>query len=68
MADVQPPASQEPTDLAEKITQYLLQNPCDLIDTKRLMRRFRASVADVERALSRLEVLTADERGEETPC
>jgi hypothetical protein len=54
-------------DLAEKIAQYLSRNPCDLIDAKRLMRRFRASVADVQAALKRLEQ-SLPEGGEEPSC
>jgi hypothetical protein len=55
MADGNQPPHQGTGDLAEKIAQYLSRNPCDLIDAKRLMRRFRASVADVQAALKQLE-------------
>ena len=57
MADSNQPLHEETNDPAEKITQHLLRNPCDLIDTTRLMRRFRASVTDVQLALKRLEQL-----------
>jgi hypothetical protein len=55
------------SDLAEKIAQYLLRNPYDLIDATRLMRRFRASVADVQHAFTRLEQLLPKD-GEEPAC
>jgi len=45
---------------AEKIARYLLQNPFDLVDARRLMRRFRASGAEIQQALSRLERLEAE--------
>jgi hypothetical protein len=45
-------------DPAERIAQHLLRTPSDLIDTRRLMRRFQASVDDFLRALKRLEDLT----------
>ena len=57
MTDSNQSSHEGASDLAEKIAQYLLRNPCDLIDTKRLMRRFRASVADVQQALKRLDQL-----------
>jgi hypothetical protein len=60
MTDSNQPSHEGASDLAEKIVQYLLRNPCDLIDTKRLMRRFRASVADVQQALKRLDQLLPD--------
>jgi hypothetical protein len=44
-------------DPAERIAQYLLQNPSDLIDARQLMRRFHVSVADFQRALQRLDHL-----------
>jgi hypothetical protein len=48
----------EGTDVpAAKIVQDLLQNPYDLIDIFRLMRRFRASGADAQRALGVFEQL-----------
>jgi len=61
MVDMQPSSLAQPAGPAEKILQYLLQKPCDLIDTKRLMRRFRTSAADVERALSQFEILSGEE-------
>jgi hypothetical protein len=42
---------------AAKIVQHLLRNPYDLIDIFRLMRRFRASGADAQRALGVFEQL-----------
>ena len=57
MTDSNQPSHEGASDLAEKIAQYLLRNPCDLIDTTWLMHRFRASVADVQQALKRLDQL-----------
>jgi hypothetical protein len=45
-------------DPAERIAQHLLRRPSDLIDSRRLMRFFHASVHDFQRALVRLEQLT----------
>jgi hypothetical protein len=45
-------------DPAERIAQHLFRNPSDLIDTRRLMTRFQASVDDFQRAFARLEQLT----------
>jgi hypothetical protein len=42
-------------ETAERIVQHLLRWPWDLIDARRLMRRFQASAADCQRALVRLE-------------
>jgi hypothetical protein len=42
-------------DTAVRMVQHLLCWPCDLIDARRLMRRFQASAADFQRALARLE-------------
>jgi hypothetical protein len=67
MTDSNQPLREGTSDLAEKIVQYLLRNPCDLIDARRLMRRFRASVADVQLALGRLEQLRP-KGGEEPAC
>ena len=66
MADTNqsPPPEEGVGDPAEKLTQHLLRNPYDLIDTRRLMRRFKASVADVQRALVRLEQFAPKEGGE----
>ena len=65
MADSNQPLHQGASDLADKIAQYLSRNPYDLIDAKRLMRRFRASVADVQAALKQLEQSRPE--GEEEP-
>ena len=40
---------------AERLVQHLLLNPSDLIDSCRLMRRFRASVQEFQQALQQLE-------------
>jgi len=50
-----PAASGEATDPAESILQHLLRKPSDLVDSRRLIRRFRASAEDVQRALKRFE-------------
>jgi hypothetical protein len=44
-------------DPAEEIAQHLFHNPSDLIDIRCLMRRFHASVADFQRAFTRLDQL-----------
>jgi hypothetical protein len=50
----------EGTDVpAAKIVQHLLRNPYDLIDIFRLMRRFRASGAETQRALGVFEQMNA---------
>ena len=67
MADSNQPPHEGASDLSEKIAQHLLRNPYDLIDTTRLLRRFRASVADVQRAFKRLEQLLPED-GEEPAC
>ena len=50
-------ANESPTalDPAERLVHHLLHNPSDLIDSCRLMRRFRASVQEFQRALRQLE-------------
>jgi DNA-binding GntR family transcriptional regulator len=55
------PPREGTSEPAEKIVQHLLRNPCDLVDTRRLMRRFRASVTDVQQAFGRLEQLRPEE-------
>jgi len=50
-------------DPAEQIVQHLLHTPSDLIDTRRLMRRFHASVEDVLRAFRQLEQLLLAQGG-----
>ncbi|HXG20149.1 MAG TPA: hypothetical protein VNN62_13885 [Methylomirabilota bacterium] len=45
-------------DPAEQLLLHLLHHPCDLVDARRLMRRFHASVNDVQRALQEFERLT----------
>jgi len=64
MAERKQPPPQGGEDLAEKIAQYLSRKPYELVDAARLMRRFRASAADVQAALQRLEQLLP-EGGEE---
>jgi len=61
MTDSSQPQHEGTSELAEKIVQHLLHNPCDLVDTRRLMRRFRASVTDVQQAFGRLEQLRPEE-------
>jgi hypothetical protein len=43
------------SDAADRLVQHLLRYPADLIDTRHLMHRFRASTADVQQVLSWLE-------------
>lgn len=44
-------------DVAEQIAQHLLHKPYDLIDSRRLLRLFKASADDFQRALQRMEQL-----------
>jgi DNA-binding GntR family transcriptional regulator len=60
MTDSHQPPQEGSGDLADKIVQHLMRSPFDLVDTTRLMRRFRASVTDVQQALQRLERLVPD--------
>jgi hypothetical protein len=46
----------DPKDPAEAVLFHLLRHPCDLVDARRLMWRFRASAADVSRALGKFEM------------
>jgi type IV secretory pathway ATPase VirB11/archaellum biosynthesis ATPase len=39
----------------ERLVQHLLRWPCDLIDTRHLLRCFQVSTVDFQRALARLE-------------
>jgi hypothetical protein len=43
-------------DLAQRIAQHLRQYPCDLRHVRKLMRHFRASAADVARAIDQVAV------------
>ena len=43
------------SDAADHLAQHLLHYPADLIDARRLMRRFQASTADVQQVLRWLE-------------
>ena len=45
----------EKDDPAEKLLMHLLRHPCDLVDARKLMQRFHATVPDVQRALRELE-------------
>jgi hypothetical protein len=58
--------SEKNSALADKIVQHLLLHPFDLLDTHRLMTRFRASPAIVQQALQQLETRKSD-RQEGTP-
>jgi response regulator of citrate/malate metabolism len=52
--------------LADKITQYLLLHPFDLLDTHRLMTRFHASPEIVQQAMLQLEMATTRQEGRTT--
>ena len=70
MVDVQDEQSlhdeqDEQGDPAEKLLMHLLRHPCDLVDTRKLMQRFHASVHDAQCALDKLEQLMPP-KGEET--
>ena len=64
MTDGQQPRSTTAlaVDPAEEIAQHLFHNPSDLIDIRRLMRRFQASAADFQRAFARLDQLNPSEK------
>lgn len=46
---------EETENKAEQIAAYLRREPHNLVDTKRVMHRFRASAADFQRAFVLLE-------------
>jgi hypothetical protein len=50
--------STEARNRVEQITLHLLHHPFDLIDTRRLMRRFNASPAEVQDALGQFSQRT----------
>ncbi len=54
-------------DPSEQLFLHLLRHPCDLVDARRLMRRFRVSPAEVQRVLSQLDKLEPEQL-EETSC
>lgn len=68
MSDIKqsPSMTVEAADPAERIFQHLLHKPSDLVDSRRLIRRFRASAEDFQRALKRFEDRTFPEP-EKTP-
>lgn len=49
------PASGEQDDPAERLAQHLSSRPCDVIDARRLLQRFRATPRDFQRALAKLD-------------
>ena len=55
--DSKRPATHDTAGPVEQLIQHLFYNPSDLIDSCRLMRRFRVSAADFQRALIHLEHL-----------
>jgi DNA-binding GntR family transcriptional regulator len=50
-------SAEEGSDLVNKITHHLLQNPFDLLDTQRLMAQFHASASIVRQALQQFETM-----------
>ncbi|MGH7963913.1 MAG: hypothetical protein ACRERD_19155 [Candidatus Binatia bacterium] len=61
-----PSLTVEAADPAERIFQHLLRKPSDLVDSRQMIRRFRASAEDVQRALKQFEEHTFLE-GEKAP-
>ncbi len=60
MTDSHHPSSLTPTtDPAQLLAEHLLRYPADLIDSYRLLRRFRIATEDFQRALSLVERRTA---------
>jgi hypothetical protein len=51
---------QESRDPSEQLLLHLLRHPCDLVDTRRLMRLFHVSAVEVQRVLGQLEKLTPE--------
>jgi tetratricopeptide (TPR) repeat protein len=50
-----PPYTVPTTDPAERLAEYLLSYPADLVDSYRLLRRFRVTSEDFFRALALAE-------------
>lgn len=53
--DMSQPLSEMLLDPSEQLFLHLLRHPCDLVDARRLMRRFRVSPAEVQRVLGRID-------------
>jgi hypothetical protein len=51
----------ETADVDERIAQHLLRKPYDLVDSRRLLRLFKASAEDFQRALQRMERMPRDQ-------
>jgi hypothetical protein len=63
-----PQSSQETlADPSEQLFLHLLRHPYDLVDVRRLMRRFRISPADVQRVLGQIDEVTP-QQPEEASC
>ena len=57
-------SEQELNTPAQRLASHLSYYPCDLIDVRRLLRRFQASGADFQQAMRQIEHLesTSDRR------
>jgi hypothetical protein len=58
------PTQEEASDPAKRVAEHLSRQPSDLIDIHRLMRRFRASAEDVQRALEQLSLLSQEDEAD----
>jgi hypothetical protein len=53
------PQTEPLTDPIERLVDHLLRYPADLVDSYRLLRRFRVSSKDFQRALTLVEQRSA---------
>ena len=69
MAEIETLRDQQetPKTPSEQLFLHLLRHPCDLVDARRLMRRFRVSPADVQRVLGQIDEVTP-QQSEEASC
>jgi hypothetical protein len=65
--DQSEPPTEVAIDVVDRIVQYLLHKPYDLIDSRRLMALFEASADDFQCAFQRIEQMAFVERGEKSP-
>jgi hypothetical protein len=59
-----PPARLCGKSAVSRLVHHLVRYPADVIDIRRLMHRFQASVADVQQALQWFEQGTRPQEGE----
>ncbi len=54
-----PPYTDPTTDPAERLAEHLCRYPADLVDSYRLLRHFRVTSEDFQRALALVEQRTS---------